>query len=820
MTDTRSGPAAGTDPAPWLALAEAMFALAGRCDGARTDDGEGFNAGDVPLGHYLADLPPAQYDEIAAIGAWQIARTYQTQLASLVIAFAELPVPPKHEMYVREILTLRRQQAKLAAQIAAASFAVLETEDGNTVIVLGFPYEPGMVAGARAIPGRAYRDTFGKRRKVNLYPASSAAAVSAFCEKHDIPISPDLHALAANPPAPEPEAPKGPNITISAKGAKIEVRFDAFPTTAQREAVRSLPGRKWDEVRKIWTAPHTRRVLLALPAVAERAGLRLAQNLAEAAAFEAERAAWNLTASAALRPTAGPLHVPGLAGALKDHQHAGLEFIERNRRVLIGDRMGLGKTLLSLAAIARDEALPAVVVCKTSLRLNWLAEIETFFPAVRTYVAEGIEPEQIPADTQIIIIGFDVLKATRTVKYADERGNKRSKQAPGWLPAILERHPKALIIDESHFGKEAGSQRAQAMETLGQNVADRDGMVLALTGTAIVNRPLELIQQLKILGRLEEFGQEWEFKNRYCAPVFNMWGADYTGASNETELHQKLRATGIYLRRGQEALTLPTLTIRPTQLEPEELDRAAMAAYYEAERDFMTMVLARAGQRGIEVTDPKARAVFVANVLTAEALVKLNLLRELAGAAKAAATIRRVADLVHDGEKVMIAAHHRGVIAEFADAFGHLRIQGGQSTASVEADKAAFQTLPVETAPVITVSTAAGGVGHTLTAAARGVMAELPWTWAEIDQMAARMHRIGQDRAVDFQVVLAPGTVDEFMWETVSLKQQITSAVLDGEQARADSELGVAAAVVERMLAAHAEHIAETSLPKRAAATT
>lgn len=812
MPDMATAPAVGA--AAYLPLAEAMHELATRCDGARADDGEGFSAGDAPLGHYLADA--GVEDEIAATAAWQLARKYKTQLRGYDIDFDELPVPAKPEMRVSEIMLERRQAAKEAAAFAAASFCVLAQDRGKALILLGFPYEPDMVAEARDLPGRAYHKQFAGRRNVNTYPASSAADVRDFCVRHGITLSPEVAVLAENPPAPEPVR-HAANVTFSADRQKIEVRFDGFPTPQARESVKTLPGREWDADRKIWTAPVRRGVLLALPGVATTAALRLAGEVAEAACAEIEKVSWNRRASSALAPSSPkPIDVPGLAGSLKDHQLAGLEFIAANRRVLVGDLMGLGKTLLSLAALASDGAFPAVVVCKTSLRLNWLAEVAQFFPGLRTFVASGNAPEPIPADAQVIIIGFDVLKDTYPVNYIDGRGKKRTRQAPGWLPALIGCGPRALVVDESHFGKEADARRSQAMEALGKDVAARNGLVLALTGTAVVNRPLELVQQLKILGRLGDFGTEWDFKYRYCGPVAGAFGTDFSGSSNELELHRLLREYGIYLRRGKEALNLPALTIRPVVLEPAEFEGPGMKAYRDAERHFMATVLARAAERGVDLSDPETRRKFCEGIMSAKMLVELNLLRDLVGSAKTGATSARVRALVTEGEKVMIAAHHKGAIAAFTASFGALRIQGGQSTESVEADKRAFQSCDVNAAPVITVSTTAGGVGHTLTAAANGVMAELPWTWAEIEQMAARLHRIGQKRPVDFQILLAPGTVDDFMWDAVSCKREVTGAVLDGERRAGLDEQSVAADVISRMLGAHAEHIAETSQPGHA----
>jgi SNF2 family DNA or RNA helicase len=453
--------------------------------------------------------------------------------------------------------------------------------------------------------------------------------------------------------------------------------------------------------------------------------------------------------------------------------------------------MGLGKTLLSLAAVASNKAWPAVVVCKTSLRLNWAAEIGRFFPDRTVFLASGNAPEPVPSGTDVVVIGFDVLK---------EKYKADGVEKPGWAAVLAKLKPAALIVDESHFGKEATAARSQAMEFLGKKVAARDGIVLCLSGTAIVNRPKELLQQLRILGRLADVGGSWAFKNRYCGPETNQWGTTYDGATNLQELHLLLRRTGIYLRRGDDALGLPELTIRPQWLEADALDADAVAEYEAAEADFLSALIKQASERGVDLSNPKARAAFCAKAMGAEVLVRLNLLRQLAGALKSGAVIERAGQLTAAGEKLMIAAHHRDMVSLYASWFGGLKIQGGQSTESVEADKEAFQNAPMPQAPVISVSTQAGGVGHTLTAAAFGILAELPWTWAEVAQMAGRLHRIGQDRPVDFAVVLVPDTIDEYLWDVVSGKRRITAAVLDGSAAEAESEQVAAAQVLDLML--------------------
>ncbi len=181
----------------------------------------------------------------------------------------------------------------------------------------------------------------------------------------------------------------------------------------------------------------------------------------------------------------------------------------------------------------------------------------------------------------------------------------------------------------------------------------------------------------------------------------------------------------------------------------------------------------------------------------AEHLVAINTLRQLAGQAKRGWVTGWIREQVARGEKVMVAAHHRDEVDAYAAEFGGLKLQGGQPVAEKEAAKAAFQVGSADEAPVISVAIGAGGVGHTLTAARVGIQAEQAWTPGDTQQMKKRLHRIGQDRPVDYYITVAESTIDEHLHSVVSTKQATLDAVLDGQadDGVADDERSVVAEV-------------------------
>lgn len=372
-----------------------------------------------------------------------------------------------------------------------------------------------------------------------------------------------------------------------------------------------------------------------------------------------------------------------------------------------------------------------MVVCRPSLTLNWAAEISRFFPALTVHLAAGTAPCPVPPGADVIVIGSVALAAK-------PRNMPDGAKEFGWVEALAAAAPKALIIDEGQDTKERAANRSQACEQLAAAVTARDGLILDLTGTAILNRPRELCQQLTILGRIGEFGGPKAFLWRYCLSETNEWGASYNGARNLTELHDRLRAWGIMVRRSDDAaLGLPPCREHVLRITQADLDPAVMDRYRQAEADLLSYLAEQARQAARQLgEDPDSAAVqAVMRASAAEHLVAIGALRQLAGQAKRGYVTAWVRQHVAAGEKVMVAAHHRDEVDAYAAEFGGLKLQGGQSVEQKEAVKATFQEQSAAVAPVISVAIGAGGVGHTLTAARIGIQAEQAWTPGETQQM-------------------------------------------------------------------------------------
>jgi SWI/SNF-related matrix-associated actin-dependent regulator of chromatin subfamily A-like protein 1 len=438
-----------------------------------------------------------------------------------------------------------------------------------------------------------------------------------------------------------------------------------------------------------------------------------------------------------------------LGGELRPFQRAAVAYAREARRLFIADEQGLGKTVEALATLEEDGAYPAVVVCPASLKLNWRREAERWLPHRSVHVVSGTSAALPQAD--LIILNYEIVHGHRD--------------------RLAARRPRALVLDESHYVKNPAAKRTRAVRRLAEGLAP-EALKLALTGTPVMNHPDELISQLRILGRLEEFGSGARFKRRF------------QGAGAEERIHWHLRRS-CFIRRLKRDV-LPQLPEKRQVVVPVGLDNER--EYRLAERD----VVAWLQEQPLELSDLESK---VAATLRAERLAQLNLLRRLAARGKLGAALAWIEDFLASEEPLVVFAGHRDVQEAVAARFPEaLHVVGDDSVTQRDAAVAAFQDPAGP--QLIICSTRVAGQGITLTRASNVAFLDLEWSPAMHDQAEDRCHRIGQRDAVSAWYLLAAETIDESMAEVLARKRGIVGAVTDG---RRDESEAVVQSVVRAL---------------------
>ncbi len=431
---------------------------------------------------------------------------------------------------------------------------------------------------------------------------------------------------------------------------------------------------------------------------------------------------------------------PSLGGELAPFQWAAVRYALEARRTFLADEQGLGKTVEALATLEADGAFPAVVVCPASMKLVWQREAGKWLPHRSVAVVNGRAP--VPPRGDITILNYDIASAHGA--------------------ALARRRPRGLVVDEAHYCKNPHAKRTHAVRRLAESLPS-DGLRLALTGTPVLNHPEELIPQLRIIGRLGDFGSGARFAR------------EFEGQFSEERLHWHLRRRGFIRRLKSEVL--PQLPAKRQVVVPIALSNEA--EYRLAERD----VIAWLRTQPLDLRELDAR---IAATLRAERLAQLTALQRLAASGKLAGAMTWIADFLANGEPLVVFARHievqRAVLRQFP---GAVHILGDDSLQRRQESIAAFQDS--DGPQLIVCATRAAAQGITLTRASNVCFLELEWTPAMHDQAEDRCHRIGQRDAVTAWYLLAAETIDETMAALIERKRQIVAAVTDGRRSGDDS---------------------------------
>jgi len=438
-----------------------------------------------------------------------------------------------------------------------------------------------------------------------------------------------------------------------------------------------------------------------------------------------------------------------LGGELAPFQWAGVRYALHARRAFIADEQGLGKTVEALATLEADGAFPAIVVCPASLKLNWERETRRWLAHRSVAVLEGRSAVLPGAD--ITILNYEIVAAHR-----------------GALARI---GPRALVVDESHYVKNPQAKRTRAVRRLAETVA-ADGLRLALSGTPVLNRAEELVSQLRVLGRLEQFGSGAQFARRF------------RGELSEERLHWHLRRSCFVRRLKSEVL--PQLPAKRQVVVPVAL--ANEREYRLAEED----VIAWLRSQPLDLSELHAR---IAATLRAERLAQLGTLQRLAARGKLAAAMAWIGDFLESGEPLVVFARHievqEAVLARFPSA---VHLLGRDSLTARDEAVRAFQAG--DGPQLLVGATRVAAQGITLTRASNVAFLELEWTPAMHDQAEDRCHRIGQHDAVTAWYLLAADTIDETMAALIQRKRATVAAVTDGRRVDGD---GLVEAVVREL---------------------
>ena len=430
------------------------------------------------------------------------------------------------------------------------------------------------------------------------------------------------------------------------------------------------------------------------------------------------------------------------------YQREGIRFGLDKKRLLIGDEPGLGKTLQSIGIVDTANAYPALVICPSSLKINWQREFEKFTNK-KALVLDNATRTAWPYFLQMGMFHVAIVNYESLRKYFVWDINSSDRRSFRLKDVVFNDAIKvfrSVIIDESHRVKDPGAQ--QTIFTRG--IVEGKPWRILLSGTPVVNRAEDLVAQLSIMGRLREFGGRAKFM------------ADYGENDNLDELSSRLYARCMIRREKAKVLTqLPDKTrtdlyVDISNREEYQLAQADLAEYL---------------RQYTECTDRDIR-----RKMRMEALVKFMTLRSLSAKGKVRQAIDFVRVFLDSGKPLILFCSLHEIVDELCKAFPDaVRVTGRDNATSKQAAIDAFQKGD---AKLIICSIKAAGVGLTLTASSNVAFVEFPWTYADCCQCEDRAHRIGQRDNVTCYYLIGRGTIDGVLYNIIHRKKSIANQIM------------------------------------------
>ena len=404
---------------------------------------------------------------------------------------------------------------------------------------------------------------------------------------------------------------------------------------------------------------------------------------------------------------------------LYEFQKEGIQFgIEHHCRILLGDEMGVGKTIQALAlSYLFKEDWPVLIVCPASMKYSWKAEIEKWLNINKEYIQLLNNGKNTLLENKIFYItSYDLIKS---ISYK-----------------LKSFSFKFVILDECHLIKNYYSIRAKKLIP----IITQSKRLLMLSGTPLLNNPIETFIVFKAI-RPDLFININPFIKRYCN---SNWKKNSKYASSNTkELHLIIQC--LMIRRLKKDIL--------NQLPPKRRQKI------EIEVDFEVFL-----------EDSKEKISIMDNYLkTGLSKIKgiVSYLKDI--------LLNQEKLLVFAHHKLVLDAIEKMVVKNKID---YIRIDGSTPQEKRFEYINKFQNKKDTLIAILSLTAASTGI--TLTAAKLVVFAELAWTPALLVQAEDRSHRIGQNaNFVDIKYLYGRGTLDDEIFKRLEEKNLLINSTLD-----------------------------------------
>ena len=463
-------------------------------------------------------------------------------------------------------------------------------------------------------------------------------------------------------------------------------------------------------------------------------------------------------------------------------QENAIDLSKKQHNLALFCAMGVGKTCAAINIIrdkftANKRVMRTLILGPVSVMFNWQREILKFSKIKDEYifVSTGSGAKRVNdlakflkhGDKHIIITNYESLRNKELFKLLDE-----------FVPEIL-------LCDESHLVKAYNSQQSKLTYMLAKNAIH----TYILTGTPILNSPMDIFMQYKILDKGETFGSNFfSFRNTYFFDANACWAAKggnyFPNYQPRKELFpllkDKIYSKAIRVLK-EECLDLPE---RICQIYDVELSPNQKKAYKEMKRDLITFIDNNKGESKAVIANlALTKALRLQQIVTGFVTAEDGSILDLGDNQRLQVTKELLSQLVSE-HKVILWCSFKHNYRQLEKICKELKIEyvfitGEQSTKQKQESIDRFDNDPK--VRVVIANRRAGGTGINLIQASYSIIFSRNFSLAEENQSMDRNHRSGSE--IHKQIVkidlVAKGSIDEMVVRALSNKQEISKILLD-----------------------------------------
>ena len=472
-----------------------------------------------------------------------------------------------------------------------------------------------------------------------------------------------------------------------------------------------------------------------------------------------------------------------LGRKLKSLQKEGVKFLLSNKKCILADGMGAGKTVQSIVASICTNVDKILIICPASVKSTWKRELMYYVDEKDITIVNGSNWGET---TKFTIINYDILDNFYTVptenvmeevvtkdKYNNIVTKLVTKTKKSTKKAVIEECMKnsrlfqenfgCVIVDEVHRMVNNKSIRYQVIDDLFKRTSPPFRFLL--TGTPMTNKPMNLYYILKLIDA--EVTDDYRFYvKRYCG------GKEMklrTGkkilitndATNLDELKEKIKH--VYIRRLLSQMS--DMVKKNIEVKEYNLNEKQTIRYNELWDEYVK------AQEEKGNNDSEAYRQLVEGTIVRQYLAKEMIPN----------TIHLAEEIIDNDEKVIISCTYTEEVNELKKYFGKIAVVYDGKMTSKQKDKSEYEFMNNPKIKVFIGQIDSASVGLTLTAATKLVFNSFSFSSHVLKQMEDRIYRLTQTKDVTCYYQVFTDSISQHVYNTVLKKELMANTIIKSE---------------------------------------